>query len=349
MLVPLVLFPYATAQRRRIIYFLFSILFFIPPIIHATESTDLVVHFETNGRELNPSDQKRLKEAFKNTTIGPETKILVVGYTDSTGTTNNNYALSRSRANAVKNHLIGLLKLDASKIVAVGRGAESPASGNDTPKNRALNRRAEVFILGTPGMVVMVTAPWQFPPLPDPKSYMDLLEKAQRLVKIGKWEEALIILRQAKEKGAEYHSLWHLLQGVIGYFQGVEPARLIAYFENARELDPDNLDALDFLGRSKARRDFELGLIAADMGRSAATAIKVETISQEHELIRLFQVDPLYQKRLSSKAIDVWQCQTINLEKVDYYFDISAAYPWAFRTDNPKQVRPEAYFPNFFP
>ncbi len=306
------------------------------PNSEASAPTDLVVHFSSNGRDLNESDQQQLKDAFKNTQVGPDTKIIVVGYTDSTGTTNGNYALSRSRANTVKNFLIGLLKLDTSKIVAVGRGAETPVASNDTAKNRALNRRAEVFILGKPGAVMRSEKSSVPPPPPDPENYMDLLKEAQRLVKLGHWENAMTLLKQAQIKGAEHHSLWHLLQGVIGYFQGMAPTRLISYFEKAHELDPHSIDALDFLGRSKARRDFESGLVMAGMGRSAGSAIKVETISQAHELMKLFQVEPLHQNRLFDQALDVWQCQTANMRRVTYYFDISNAYPWAFSGNRPK-------------
>jgi hypothetical protein len=212
----------------------------------------------------------------------------------------------------------------------VGSGAEAPVAANDIPQKRALNRRAEIFILGKPGSVIMSVKPPASPPLPDPKEYIDLLKEAQRLVKIGLYDPALILLKKAQAKGAEHHSLWHLLQGIIGYFQGIETKKLITYFEKARQLDSHSLDAIDFWGRAKARQHFESGLILANSGRTVDTAIKIETISQEYEYMKLFEVQPLKRQRLLNRPVDVWQCQTSSMLKINYYFDISSAHQWAF-------------------
>lgn len=310
-----------------------TIIFFSPPFCRAQKSSNLIVHFETNGRDLNSADKKQLERVFEEVKLGPEIKILVVGYTDSTGKTNANYTLSRMRANTVKNFLIALLKVDTDKIVAVGRGPESPVAGNDTVKNRALNRRAEIFTLGQPGSVITILKSERspvLPPPPDPKNYMDMLNRAQKLVRIGAWEEALVLLKKAKAQGAEHHSLWHLLNGIIGYHQGASPIILISYLERSLELDATNLDAIDYWGRAKARKYVEMGIIMADMGRSANSAIKVDTLSQQYELMKLFKVEPLKHTRLPGQAIDVWQCRTPNMTTINYFFDVSSVYQWAY-------------------
>jgi tetratricopeptide (TPR) repeat protein len=311
---------------------IFSILFFSFSFGWAKDSSDLVVHFETNGRDLNSVDQSRLKDAFKDFDRKSEAKILVVGYTDSTGTTNGNYALSRSRAKTVKNYLISLMKLDSAKIVAVGRGSESPVVKNDTVKNRALNRRAEIFILNTPGSMLVLVKPTK--PTHDPKDYLALLEEAQRLVKIGDYKEALVILKEAQTKGADQDFLWHFLCGVIGYHQKIEPNKLIAFFDKALQLNPNNLDVIDFWGRARARKVVEKGMIKADMGRSLDAPIKVETFSQMYEFMQLFGVDALNFKRLPNKPIDVWRCQTSKSDIIEYYFDVSSAYHWVYPGNN---------------
>ena len=314
---------------------IFLILFFSFSFGWAKDSSDLIVHFETNGRDLNSVDQSRLKDAFKDFDRKSEAKILVVGYTDSTGTTNGNYALSRSRANAVKNFLISLLKLDSAKIVAVGRGSEGPVVKNDTVKNRAVNRRAEIFILNKPGSTLVLVKPTKpTKPTHDPKDYLALLEEAQRLVKIGEYKEALVILKDAQTKGADQDFLWHLLYGIIGYHQGIDSNKLIAFFEKALQLSPNNLNAIDFWGRAKARKVFEEGIIRADMGHSADVPIKVETFSQMYEFMQLFGVEALNFKRLPNKPIDVWQCQTSKLDIIVYYFDVSSAYHWVYPGNN---------------
>ena len=315
---------------------IFSILFFSFSFCWAKDSSDLIVHFETNGRALSSVDQSRLKKAFKDFDHKSKAKILVVGYTDSTGTTNRNYALSRSRANAVKNFLISLLKLDSSKIVAVGRGSEYPVTENDTVQNRALNRRAEIFILNKPGSALIMVNPTK--PIHAPENYLALLKEAQRLVKIGEFKEALVILKDAQTKGADQHFLWHLLYGIIGYHQGLDSNKLIAFFEKALQLNPNNLDAIDFWGRSKARKIFEEGIIKADMGHSADVPIKVETFSQMYEFMQLFGVEALNFKRLSNKPIDVWRCQTSKSDIIEYYFDVSSAYHWVYPGNNQQMM-----------
>jgi tetratricopeptide (TPR) repeat protein len=314
--------------RDFTIILIFSILFCSFSFCWAKDSSDLIVHFETNGRDLSSVDQIRLGDAFKNFDRKSEAKILVVGYTDSTGTTNGNYALSRSRANAVKNFLISSLKLDSAEIVTVGRGSESPAVRNDTAKNRALNRRAEIFILSNPGSNLILVKPTK--PTHDPKDYLALLEEARRLVKIGEYKEALVILKDAQTKGADQHFLWHLLYGIIGYHQGIDSNKLIAFFEKALQLNPNNLDVIDFWGRAMARKIFEDGIIKANMGRSLGAPIKVETFSQMYEFMQLFGVEALNFKRLPNKPIDVWRCQTSKSDIIEYYFDVSSAYHWVY-------------------
>jgi len=321
--------------RVLIFVSIFTILSLSSSFCRAKDSSDLSVHFETNRRELSSIDQQRLKKAFKDLDHGLDTKILVVGYTDSTGTTNGNYALSRKRAHAVKNFLISLLKVGPSKIIAVGRGSEAPVAKNNTLKNRALNRRAEIFILSKPGSMLVMAKPSE--PTPDPKKFLVLLKEAQRLVKLGLYKEALVILKDAETKGADQHFLWHLLYGIIGYHQKIDADKLIAFFEKALQLDPNNLDAIDFWGRAKARKIFESNTIMADMGHSLTSPIKVETFSQMYEFMRLFKVTPLHFKRLSGKPIDVWKCQSSKMNTIEYYFDVSSAYHWVYPS-NAKQI-----------
>jgi tetratricopeptide (TPR) repeat protein len=315
-------------------------LFFSVSFCWAKDSSDLIVHFETNKRELNSIEQQRLKKAFKDLDHGLDTKILVVGYTDNTGTTNGNYTLSRLRAHTVKNFLISLLKVGPSKIIAVGRGSEAPIAKNDTLKNRALNRRAEVFILSRPGSILVLTKPSK--PKQGPEKYIALLEEARRLVKLGLYKEALVILKDAQTNGADQHFLWHLLYGIIGYHQEIDADKLIAFFEKALQLDPNNLDAIDFWGRAKARKIFESNTLAADMGRSVTSPIKVETFSQMYEFMRLFNVTPIHFKRLPGKPIDMWKCQTLKMNTIEYYFDISSAYYWVYPSAT-KQIMAETF------
>jgi outer membrane protein OmpA-like peptidoglycan-associated protein len=75
----------------------------------------------------------------------PNTDLLIVGYTDSTGTNDYNLALSERRAMAVSSFLAGQ-GVTAARLRTAGRGEMEPVSTNDTEVGRQLNRRVEVAI-----------------------------------------------------------------------------------------------------------------------------------------------------------------------------------------------------------
>lgn len=68
------------------------------------------------------------------------------GYTDNVGSESSNLKLSQNRANSVKNYLVNK-GIDPNKIEAVGYGEINPIAPNDTPENRAKNRRVEFLII----------------------------------------------------------------------------------------------------------------------------------------------------------------------------------------------------------
>ena len=82
---------------------------------------------------------KALAKAFANC----PGSIVVAGYTDGVGTQERNDALSQSRANWVKN-ILSHYGLQSSRMKAVGRGASSPVSANDTDEGRKANRRVTI-------------------------------------------------------------------------------------------------------------------------------------------------------------------------------------------------------------
>jgi outer membrane protein OmpA-like peptidoglycan-associated protein len=74
-------------------------------------------------------------------------KILVEGYTDSTGSAVRNQKLSQDRADTVMNDMIKYGNIPADRITAAGRGAERPIGDNKTKDGRQLNRRVEIILL----------------------------------------------------------------------------------------------------------------------------------------------------------------------------------------------------------
>ena len=75
----------------------------------------------------------------------PELDVLLRGHTDSQGNAETNRALSKQRAQAVREALIGL-GLDADRIRAEGVGAAEPVADNATAAGRGRNRRVELYL-----------------------------------------------------------------------------------------------------------------------------------------------------------------------------------------------------------
>lgn len=105
------------------------------------------VNFEFDSSQLTPAAKRtvrRLHEELQK--IGPKS-IKIDGHTDSVGSFEYNLALSKRRANAVRNELIRLGQ-DAAKIRTEGFSFKYPIQSNATPRGRAANRRIEVSVDG---------------------------------------------------------------------------------------------------------------------------------------------------------------------------------------------------------
>jgi len=74
-------------------------------------------------------------------------KILVEGFTDSTGPLAYNQRLSQERADAVMNDIIKVGNISPDRISAQGMGPQNPIGDNKTAAGRALNRRVEIILL----------------------------------------------------------------------------------------------------------------------------------------------------------------------------------------------------------
>jgi len=76
----------------------------------------------------------------------PAKLIRIEGHTDSTGSANANQVLSQKRAEAVRDALVAL-GVEASRMTAVGVGAERPVASNEDADGRARNRRVDVILV----------------------------------------------------------------------------------------------------------------------------------------------------------------------------------------------------------
>lgn len=84
----------------------------------------------------------KVAEGLKSATTA---SLRVVGHTDSTGSEEGNERLSVSRADSVRNHLVGR-GVSTTVITTDGRGSREPLADNGTAAGRAQNRRVEIFV-----------------------------------------------------------------------------------------------------------------------------------------------------------------------------------------------------------
>ena len=81
----------------------------------------------------------------------PENTIMVEGHTDNvpiaTKRFRDNWQLSTERALSVLSYLLRNKKLDPVRFAAAGYGEYKPIVSNDTPENKALNRRVDIVVM----------------------------------------------------------------------------------------------------------------------------------------------------------------------------------------------------------
>lgn len=76
-------------------------------------------------------------------TEDPDLRVLLVGHSDMSGSLDNNIAVSRARAEAVRQVLIRDHGIDATRLSAHGVGFLVPRATNETEAGRQKNRRVE--------------------------------------------------------------------------------------------------------------------------------------------------------------------------------------------------------------
>ncbi|WPN59131.1 MULTISPECIES: OmpA family protein [unclassified Pseudomonas] len=103
------------------------------------------VLFATDKADLKSNGLVNINKLAQFLQENPDRKVIVEGYTDSTGSTSYNQSLSERRATSVQ---VALIKMgvDPARIVVQGYGKEYPVAENASVSGRAMNRRVEVTI-----------------------------------------------------------------------------------------------------------------------------------------------------------------------------------------------------------
>ncbi|HZW08212.1 MAG TPA: OmpA family protein [Phycisphaerales bacterium] len=101
------------------------------------------VNFETGKSTLTPESEAILNGVAESLVANEEIRVQVGGHTDNTGSLALNRRLSKARAEAVRQYLIGK-GVAENRLTAVGFGPDRPVASNRTAEGRAQNRRVEL-------------------------------------------------------------------------------------------------------------------------------------------------------------------------------------------------------------
>lgn len=100
------------------------------------------IKFDVNKATLKPESIGTINYILKMMQDYPELKFSVEGHTDSDGDDAANLKLSEARAKAVMDKLVEL-GISKERLKSKGLGESKPLNPNDTPENKAQNRRVE--------------------------------------------------------------------------------------------------------------------------------------------------------------------------------------------------------------
>jgi OmpA-OmpF porin, OOP family len=103
------------------------------------------IYFDVNKDVVKPESYGTLKGIADVLKENADVKVKIVGHTDSDGADAANLDLSKRRGASVKDALIKDFGIDASRLESDGMGETQPIAPNDTPVNKALNRRVELL------------------------------------------------------------------------------------------------------------------------------------------------------------------------------------------------------------
>lgn len=104
--------------------------------------------FGTDSAAVSGPAQNDLYAVAKNLNQYPNSRVEVIGHTDSTGSAAYNQDLSERRARSVAG-ILSAAGVNSNRLVSAGRGQSQPVASNDTVQGRAQNRRVEILIRPT--------------------------------------------------------------------------------------------------------------------------------------------------------------------------------------------------------
>lgn len=104
------------------------------------------IFFSPNSAEITEFVKNKLDKIARKFLDGNYLTLKVYGYTDNTGSSEENVRLSLKRAKIIANYLIDRWKIKKEAVDVAGFGSANPIATNKTKKGREKNRRVEVIL-----------------------------------------------------------------------------------------------------------------------------------------------------------------------------------------------------------
>ena len=121
----------------------------------------VVVNFASGSASLGPKAKATIDEAaaWVKTQNTKGCVMAVIGYADTTGSSQRNIDLSERRANAVIYYIVNKYKMSLNRLVQpFGYGQLEPVAENTTKAGRAKNRRVEIRLMVNKGIAGKVSS-----------------------------------------------------------------------------------------------------------------------------------------------------------------------------------------------
>jgi len=109
------------------------------------------VSFDFDSASVKPTFAPTLDKVADIVSRYERTDMVVIGHTDSTGSSSYNQTLSENRARSVATYIEGR-GVSPSRVQTEGMGETDPRASNDNEAGRQLNRRVEIFIVPEEGI-----------------------------------------------------------------------------------------------------------------------------------------------------------------------------------------------------
>ncbi|MCB5187269.1 OmpA family protein [Methylobacillus caricis] len=103
------------------------------------------ISFASGKADIQPNFRIVLDNFAATLKNNPNTLVTIIGHTDNTGSDSINNPLSVNRAANTRDYLTAR-GIATNRFTIDGRGSHEPLVANDTPTNRAKNRRVEIFV-----------------------------------------------------------------------------------------------------------------------------------------------------------------------------------------------------------